>query len=442
MSSTSARNESDMDDIEMLLDSSVSPSKCIELSSFPVSVMFLISFFLFCFAYFGIWKCSLPLTIENSAFLELQPTKRKMIPLTLRIQDLNPLYNNINVDLFVTRYGNSQLAHKGVRCNKSITINLVNETKTTNLSIKSPSTITFLQNSLESQPIHIFSHPIDYFEEVEIMLHLYVKIPISKVRFEWRIDSPMKRGKTSAAQISLLSLLLFSIISFIMNKQYEFLDSFLYALIVLGLLAVNPLTLQIDFSNSVDFLTPIFFSFFIHFSKYFIILWIRKLWPAGSAQGVQTEAFQINIKPYYFITFLILSCNTSFSFFASFNPSFGEGHQPITNISLLISVLFEICFFSYLVYLIYRTIEKIPSSNLYFPFFSVAVASTFSSTVVMIAQYLSLLSANIYNDLMLFVSVYVLATCFYSFMRLNIPRKSKAGMVVIKNKFQVQSDHF
>ena len=444
MSSTSTRNESDLDDIEMLLDSSVSPSQCIELSPFFINILFLISFFFFCFAYFAVWNFSQPQTIEKSSYIQLKPSKRKIIPLTLRIQDLVSLYNNINIDLIITRASiadnNAEIYTSNLE--KSFTINLMNETKTTTLSFKSSSPVVFMHNSLDSQPIHVFSDKIEYFDEIEILFHLENKIPISKIEFNWRVDSPMKRGKTSAAQISLLALLLFSIISFLLNKQTEFLDSFLFALLILAVLAVNPISLTINFYNSVDFLTPIFFSFFIHFSKYFIILWIRKLWPAGSLQVVQNEAFQINIRPFYFFTFLILSCNTSYSFFISFNQRFMEEHQYIANLSLTISLLFEFVFFSYLVYYVIETIKKIPSSNLYFPFFIVAIATTFSSFFVFALQYFFTLSANIYTDLMLFISVYSIAVCFYHFMRLNIPKKSKAGMVIIKNKYQVKADNY
>ena len=439
MSSASSKKGDDLDDIEMLIDAKGEQNKCIDSSPLGIQILFVFSFFFFCFSYFGIWYFSLPQTITQYSSVDLKPTRKPIIPLTFTIHDLNSLYRKIDVSIIITR--DKGKYHKLPKLISPIenllTINLINETKTSTILNQISSNAVFDEFSLNSKPVPLFSHEIDCFEAVELLLHLKKEIPIKKITFEWKIDSPMKRGKTSAAQISFFALLLFSLISFLLNKPSDFLDHFLVVILILAVFAVNPFSLFIDFTLTLDYLTPVFISFFIHLSKLFAIQSIRRLLPLTSPQTVSHDVLQRQIKPIIVFLYFIISLITSYALFVRYNTFNITYHPFLSKLSLILCLVFEFSVLIYLIYLVITAMRKTPSSNLYFPLYCTSISSFFASFFVMLLEYLGKIIPNIYTDLMLFVSVYINAACFHSFMRLNINPKSKTMSTHIKKNYQL-----
>ena len=422
----SSSDESPFNDVELMDDvKTTTVTHCIDLNTKFVNFLLIIIFSAMVFSNIIVSAHSPPEYITQIEKIQVPRRAKSHISFTLTMNNLQFKHNTVEIFYRLKR---KEITH-GVysrAAKQKLTITFIDDLKEltylfNNISVK---TITFEPKQRYSNKALLFSHKIDTFDSLEIMLdieNVFGEVGIAEAEINWRVDSQVKRAKTSSSQMMQIVLLFFCLISFLINRPNMGLDVFIVVLLIFGILSANPLLLFYPHSRIVKILLPIFSSIFRYTFMFYCLLDLLRFSKRSSTVIING-----------IVLLLIAICNIIIEITKHFIDT-----RYIMNLPnfMLAVFIYHCAYLLYVSYLIRSLSKQSPTDSLsYLPFAFIIIITSIIEIVYRLLELLQKMEPSFYQDISIINSSYTIATCFFSFFQLLVRNNPKDLSKVLVNE--------
>lgn len=389
----------------------------IESYSYSSNIIISLSYVILCGMYLFICFASPPERQKYKSFLEIpEPSLRKLL-LSFKITGFQKFHESIFTYFRLIRLNTRKQKREITTLNLSVytTNNDIESILYTKKAIQVP--IVFSEMSAKSNTVHLFSHSIDYLSCQNMKITFDLDNPFSHIsgaEVYWSIDSKFKMLKTNSAIYSLITLILYTLISFILKvTSGPKISPTIYILILLFISLFAPFTLITYFRpGSLPYIaSPFLNSLFLLIFRYLVTFVYNKLGKKKVSIFEWILSLIFNFAFYSIHTLTIIDHAYSYKYH----------YQPKSNaLTHLCLLLINIAYSLIYARGIMRIYQKLDNPKCYISFYIVTMFSSFSSIFIEIL-YFAQYQVSIYVYITVETAPHILALCFFSFLFLPTP---------------------